>query len=55
MFRVHDGAYSIVLYTVSVGFGIAYSVVRAMREPNVRDKQVKIPALFLCLWLKPIY
>ncbi len=39
MFNVHDWAYSILLYTVSVGFGIAYSVPRAMREPYTRDKQ----------------
>ena len=39
MFNVHDWAYSILLYTVSVGFGIAYSVSRAMREPYTRDKQ----------------
>ena len=39
MFNVHDCAYSILLYTVSVGFGIAYSVSRAMREPYTRDKQ----------------
>ena len=48
MFNVHVWAYSVLLYTVSVGFGIAYSVPRAMREPHERDKQRKqIPALFL--------
>lgn len=39
MFNVHGWAYSVLLYTVSVGFGIAYSVSRAMREPYTRDKQ----------------
>ena len=39
MFNVHGWAYSILLYTISVGFGIAYSVSRAMREPYTRDKQ----------------
>ena len=35
MFNVHDWAYSILLYTVSVGFGIAYSELRAMRRPRI--------------------
>ena len=39
MFNVHGWAYSVLLYTVSVGFGIAYSELRAMREPYTRDKQ----------------
>ena len=48
MFNVHDWAYSILLYTVSVGFGIAYSVSRAMREPYTRDKQSgRFPRSFL--------
>lgn len=36
MFRVHDGAYSIVLYTVSVGFGIAYSVTKGNARAQTR-------------------
>ena len=35
MFNVHVWAYSVLLYTVSVGFGIAYSVLRAMRRPRI--------------------
>ena len=48
MFIVHVGAYSVQLYTFSVGFGIAYSVPRAMREPHERDKQSgRFPRSFL--------
>ena len=39
MFIVHRWYIVTMLYTTRVGFGIAYSVVRAMREPHERDKQ----------------
>ena len=35
MFNVHGWAYSVLLYTVSVGFGIAYSEFGAMRRPRI--------------------
>lgn len=38
------------LYPQRVGFGIAYSVPRAMREPHERDKQESCSrAFFICL------
>ena len=39
MFHVHGVYIVTILYTIRVGFGIAYSVPRAMREPHERDKQ----------------
>lgn len=56
MFNVHVGAYRVLLYTVSVGFGIAYSVSRAMREPYTRDKQSgRFPRSFLYVPLNTIF
>ena len=57
MFNVHVWAYSVLLYTVSVGFGIAYSELRAMREPYTRDKQSgRFPRFFfIFLWILKTY
>ena len=54
MFNVHVWAYSVLLYTVSVGFGIAYSELRAMREPYTQDKQSgRFPrSFYICLTRK---
>lgn len=42
------------LYPICVGFGIAYSVLEAMREPCTRDKQSsRFPRFFICLLVKP--
>ena len=50
MFRVHGLEYSVLLYPLCVGFGIAYSVSMAMREPQRRDKQSgRFPRSFLCV------
>ena len=47
-----DGHTIIALYTVSVGLGIAYSELKAMRRPDSRDKQVRFPRFFFVFSLQ---
>lgn len=40
---------TVIVISIRVGFGIAYSVPRAMREPHERDKQESCSRAFLCV------
>ncbi len=40
---------SVLLYTISVGFGIVYSEPKAMRRPSTRDKQSSRFPRFFCV------